>query len=251
MDAIQAGAQEYLSKSAVNEIILKRTMIYALERAQMLSEVKKQKDKMEMLSNKLSKYLSPQVYDSIFTGEKDVKIGTTRKKLTIFFSDIVGFTTTSENMKQDELVKWLNDYLNEMANIALKYGGTVDKFIGDAVMVFFGDPESKGEEQDAINCVNMAREMVFAAKKLDVGIRIGINTGFCTVGNFGSESRMDYTIIGPPVNLSARLESNSEPNRIQISDTTYHLVKDKIDCELRGSIRVKGIDRDIETYWAN
>ncbi len=251
MDAIQAGAQDYLSKSAVNEIILKRTMIYALERAQMLSVVKKQKDKMEMLSNKLSKYLSPQVYDSIFTGEKDVKIGTTRKKLTIFFSDIVGFTTTSENMKQDELVKWLNDYLNEMANIALKYGGTVDKFIGDAVMVFFGDPETKGEEKDAINCVNMAKEMVLAAKKLDVGIRIGINTGFCTVGNFGSESRMDYTIIGPPVNLSARLESNSEHNRIQISDTTYHLVKDKIDCELRGSIRVKGIDRDIETYWAN
>ncbi len=179
---------------------------------------------MEMLSNKLSKYLSPQVYDSIFTGKKDVKIGTVRKKITIFFSDIVGFTSTSENMKQEELVKWLNDYLNEMANIALKYGGTVDKFIGDAVMVFFGDPESLGDEEDAGKCVNMAKEMVEVAKKIEVGIRVGINTGFCTVGNFGSESRMDYTIIGAPVNLAARLESNLEPNRIQISDTTYHLV---------------------------
>ncbi len=249
MDAIHAGAQDYLSKSAVNEIVLKRTIGYALERGKMLNQVTEQREKLSSLANKLSKYLSPQVYNSIFTGDKDVKIGTVRKKLTIFFSDIVGFTTTSENMKQDELVDWLNTYLNEMANIALKYGGTVDKFIGDAVMVFFGDPETLGDEKDATKCVQMAREMIEAAKRVNVGIRIGINTGFCTVGNFGSEARMDYTIIGPPVNLSARLESNSEPNRIQISDTTYHLIKDEIKCEKRGDIRVKGIDRDIETYW--
>jgi len=224
--------------------------IIALNSHNLVMRLGKLNARLELLTNKLKKYLSPQVYNSIFKGDNTVRLGTEKKYLTVFFSDIVGFTNTSESMDQEELATWLNDYLNEMAEIALRYGGTLDKFIGDAVMIFFGDPESYGEDLDAIKCVLMAMEMRERAKLMNVHIRIGINSGPCVVGNFGSEDRMEYTVVGKTVNMAARLESNSESEKILICDTTYELVKEVIRCEERGEIRVKGIDRDIMTYWA-
>lgn len=212
-------------------------------------QIKEKRAELKKLAGKLAKYLSPQVYDSIFSGEKDVKIETYKKHLTVFFSDIAGFTTKTENTEISELTEWLNTYLNDMTTLAIKYNGTLDKFIGDAVMVFFGDPKTNGEKQDAVKCISMAIEMQEHAKKLGVDIRMGINTGDCIVGNFGSEQRMEYTILGPTVNLAARLESNSKPHQILISESTYALIKDEIVCEERGEISVKGIDRKIMTYW--
>jgi hemerythrin-like metal-binding protein len=211
--------------------------------------IQEKNEQLEGLAAKLAKYLSPQVYDSIFTGEREVKIETYRKPLTVFFSDIVGFTTKSENMKTEELSIWLNDYLHRMAEIAIQYEGTLDKFIGDAVLVFFGDPKTSGEKIDAFNCTAMAMAMRQEAKKLGVDIRIGINSGLATVGNFGSENRMEYTVIGKVVNLASRLESNSKPGQILISESTYQLLENMIRCEEREEIRVKGIDKDIKTYW--
>ena len=205
---------------------------------------------MEGLASKLAKYLSPQVYDSIFSGEMDVTIETHRKNLTVFFSDIAGFTNKTEHTEIQELTHWLNTYLDDMTDVTFRYDGTLDKFIGDAVMVFFGDPQTSGEKLDAIKCVMMALEMRAHAKLSGVDIRIGINTGDCIVGNFGSDQHMEYTIIGGAVNLASRLESSSEPGKILICDTTYELVKDVIRCEERGEIQVKGIDRHIMTYWA-
>ncbi|MBF0279989.1 MAG: adenylate/guanylate cyclase domain-containing protein [SAR324 cluster bacterium] len=211
--------------------------------------IQQKSEQLEALATKLAKYLSPQVYNSIFSGEREVKIETYRKTLTIFFSDIVGFTSQSEEMDTNELSLWLNQYLDRMAEIAIRYEGTLDKFIGDAVMVFFGDPTSEGEKKDAFNCVSMAMAMRQEAKNLGIKIRIGINTGECTVGNFGSESRMEYTVIGAPVNLASRLESNSKPGQILISDATYDLIGNFVQCEERELIKVKGIDRDLKTYW--
>ena len=173
---------------------------------------------LEQLSNQLSKYLSPQVYESIFSGRQEVKVASARKKLTVFFSDIAGFTETAERMESEDLTELLNHYLTEMSKIALEYGATIDKYVGDAIVIFFGDPETRGVKQDALACVKMAVAMQKRLRELrDVwrksGIerplrcRIGINTGYCTVGNFGSEDRMDYTIIGGGVNLAARLET--------------------------------------------
>lgn len=211
--------------------------------------VKEKNRQLEGVAKKLAKYLSPQVYGSIFSGERDVKIETYNKVLSLFFSDIVGFTPISEKMQANELAIWLNSYLNEMAKITLNYSGTLDKFIGDGVMVFFGDPNSNGEEADAYNCVCMAIEMREMAKSLGIDIRIGINTGECTVGNFGSDSRMDYTVVGGAVNLASRLESNGEAGKMLISDSTYQLIKNTVQCEERGTIKVKGISKDIMTYW--
>lgn len=214
---------------------------------------------LEQLSNQLAKYLSPQVYESIFTGRQEVKVNSQRKKLTVFFSDIAGFTETADRLESEELTHLLNQYLTEMSRIALDYGATIDKYVGDAIVIFFGDPETQGVKEDALACVKMAIAMRDRMQDLDAiwrdaGIdkplkcRIGINTGFCTVGNFGSEDRMDYTIIGGGVNLASRLESNSTPGEILISYETNALIKEEIYCEERGEISVKGIAYPVMTY---
>src|SRR4029079_15087137 len=105
------------------------------------------------------KYLSPQVYSSIFTGQQSVEISSRRKKLTIFFSDIADFTQTTDSLESEELTALLNRYLTEMSRIALEHGATVDKYIGDAILAFFGDPESRGVQEDAVACVRMAIAM--------------------------------------------------------------------------------------------
>ena len=221
--------------------------------------IRESKQHIEEFANKLSKYLSPQVYSQIFLGKKDVRIESYRKKLSIFFSDIRGFTSLTDSMESEELSSLLNNYFNEMAKIAIKYGGTIDKYIGDSIMIFFGDPESQGIHEDAKNCVQMAIEMRFKLNELrekwinqglskEFRIRMGINTGYCTVGNFGSEDRLDYTIIGGQVNLASRLESSAAVDQILISHETYALVKDSIACVKKGEIMVKGIAYPIQTY---
>ncbi len=222
-------------------------------------EVSAKNEQLEGLSNKLAKYLSRQVYTNIFEGKRDVKIESYRKKLTIFFSDIEGFTELTERIESEVLTSVLNKYLNEMSKIALEHGGTIDKYIGDAIMIFFGDPESLGEKEDAIACVKMAIDMNNRLQEMrrewdvlgistPLRIRMGVNTGFCTVGNFGSDERLDYTIVGGAVNLANRLESSAETDEILISEDTFSLVKDVIKCKARGQVEVKGFAYPINTY---
>lgn len=249
--------------SIVSILFMTVLSYYSYKRARSLLEAQhelrsRQKDSAS-LSRKLAKYLPPQVWGSIFSGQTDVKLETQRKKLTIFFSDIKGFSEISEELQPEALTDLLNSYFTEMSRIAMKYGGTIDKFVGDAILIFFGDPTSRGQKQDAVACVAMAIEM---RKKMKVmrknwssyginkplQIRMGVNTGYCTVGNFGAESRMDYTIIGKEVNLASRLESVAQPNEILISESCYNLVKDTIMCRDRGQINVKGFTKSVPIY---
>ncbi len=215
--------------------------------------------KLERLSFKLSKYLAPQVYKSIFSSEQEVSLETKRKKLTVFFSDIKDFTQITDDLEAEDLASLLNEYFTEMSQIALEHGATIDKFIGDAMLMFFGDPESEGIEEDAKACVRMAIAMQRRMAQLEATwrakgyqhpfrMRIGINTGYCNVGNFGSEARMDYTIIGGEVNLAARLENQAEPGGILLSFETYALVRDIVEAEERASIEAKGIRREIRPF---
>ncbi len=210
------------------------------------------------LAQKIAKYLPPQLYRGIFAG-KDVQLATERKKLTVFFSDIVDFTSTAERMQPEELTALLNEYLTEMSSIAAAHGGTVNKFIGDAILVFFGDPESRGAVEDARACLAMALDMQRRLAELNVrwrkrGIaepfraRMGINTGFCNVGNFGSDDRMDYTIIGAEANLAARLQSVAEPGGIVLSYETFMLVRDMVRARPLEPITLKGIAHPIVPY---
>lgn len=224
-------------------------------------EIRAQREQALGLARRLSKYLPPQVYGALFSGRRDAKLETRRKKLTVFFSDVRGFTNLSDEIGLEQLTNVLNSYLNEMTRIALKYGGTIDKFMGDGIMIFFGDPATKGSKEDAVACVSMAIEMqkqmhVMRQHWQEQGIhtpleiRIGINTGVCTVGNFGAESRMDYTILGREVNLASRLEAATAPGTILISDATYQFIKDSIQCRSKGNITVKGIAGEIAVYEA-
>jgi len=211
------------------------------------------------ISLKISRYLSPQIYKSIFTGQTDVSIHTKRKKLTIFFSDIKDFTSTSERLQPEELTQLLNEYFTEMSTIALAYGGTIDKFVGDAILVFFGDPETLGVAEDARACLRMAVDMQrrlvglndeWQARGVEhpFTVRMGINTGYCNVGNFGSNDRMDYTIIGAEANLAARLQAIASTGDIIVSYETFALVRDIAIGHALPPITMKGIPHEVTPY---
>lgn len=215
--------------------------------------------KLEALANRLAKYLSPQLYETIFTGDSDVKQSFARKNLTIFFSDIENFTDISDGMEPERLAFVINTYLSEMSSIALECGGTIDKFIGDAILVYFGDPETDGEREDAIKCASMALQMQQRADELQevwkahgisspIKVRMGISTGFCTVGNFGSDQRLDYTVFGSPVNLASRLEESTPAGTILISEATHLLIQDVAECQEIGEVTPKGFVRPIGTF---
>ena len=230
-------------------IELRRSQIELTEKNELLAD----------LSSKLAKFLPPQLYNSIFTGMHTTRVAAKRKKLTVFFSDIANFTETADSLESEELTNLLNQYLTEMSKVAVGHGATIDKYVGDAVMGFFGDPASRGSKEDAITCVKMAiamqqRMRELQLKWLDLGserpfqLRIGINTGFCTVGNFGSEDRLDYTIIGNEVNLAARLQSHAEPGGILVTHETATLIKDTILTEEQEAVSMKGFGRPVRVY---
>jgi class 3 adenylate cyclase len=247
------------------EANLRKSLATQLEKQKKVAEDAKAEaqlktQQMEDVSGQLAKYLSPQIYESIFSGKQNVEVKSYRKKITVFFSDIVNFTAISDKLESEELTALLNFYLNEMSQIALKHGATIDKYIGDAIMIFFGDPESFGIEEDARRCVAMAVEMQqrmaelwgywskhFGLKK-DLEIRVGINTGYCTVGNFGSEDRLDYTVVGAAVNLASRLESAATPSGILVSEETYFQVKDYFSFDAPQQLELKGLERGVNAY---
>ena len=224
-----------------------------------IEEAERKKEETERLSVNLAKYHPPQVHEAIFSGEFDTGITTKRRKLTIFFSDISNFTATSEGLQPEDLTKYLNEYFSEMTDIALDHGATIDKYIGDAMMVFFGDPDSKGEQEDARACVKMALKMRDRISDLQdkwqkqgfadpFEIRMGMNTGFCNVGNFGSDQRLTYTIIGSEVNVAQRLEASAQPGGILMSYETYAHAQDLIEVEQLNSISMKGVKREIKVF---
>ncbi len=234
--------------------------VIAIENTRLVNEMRQTNEILGKVSDQLAKYISPQLYQSIVRGERRVAIGSTRKKLTIFFSDIAGFTEITDQLESEELTSLLNEYLTEMSRIAQEHGAYFDKFIGDAMMFYFGDPETKGVEEDAAACVRMAIDMQQRLRNLQAGwreqglidrpfeARMGINTGYCTVGNFGSEDRMDYTIIGGEVNLAARLEAQADVGGILMAAETYSLVKDWLVAEEQEALTVKGFAKPVRTF---
>jgi class 3 adenylate cyclase/HAMP domain-containing protein len=224
------------------------------------AEAQRAAQTLKELSENLSRYVSPQIYQKIFKDENKVVPNSQRKKLTIFFSDIVGFTQITDELESEDLTDFLNEYLNAMASIALQYGATIDKFIGDAVMIFFGDPESRGLANDAKACVDMAIEMqqyvsVNSPKWVQrhslnksLEIRIGINTGYCTVGNFGSDERLDYTVLGGTVNLASRLEGAARPGSILVSNETQKLTQDYFEFSAAKSYSLKGLSSQVTAF---
>ncbi len=209
-------------------------------------------------SYKLSRYVTPTVWNALNQG-KDASLKADRKRITVFFSDIAGFSSLSEELEAEVLNELLNNYLTEMVKIATKHRGTIDKFMGDGLMVLFGDTQSGGMKADCMRCIAMALDMRRKMKELEnkwynqgikkrLKIRMGINSGYCTVGTFGTSEYMDYTVLGTHVNLASRLESAAEPGEILVSHETWSLIKESIMCRDRGEIKAKGFSHPIKVY---
>jgi adenylate cyclase len=207
------------------------------------------------IKNMFGTYVSPKVVEQIL--ENPPELGGVDKELTVFFSDIRGFTTLSESMTPQELVLILNKYLTAMTDIILEYEGTLDKYEGDAIMCFWGAPIPQADH--ALRACKSALKQIDALKRLNaevlpkdkqINIGIGLNSGIMTVGNMGSIQRMDYTLIGDNVNLGARLEGTNKQygTTIIISENTYGLVKDQVVVRELDNIRVKGKNKPVLIY---
>ena len=215
-----------------------------------------QQKRLNDILDRLAKYVSFQLYKKI-TQNKHSNVKTIhRKKLIVFFSDIVNFSYSTSNMDGESLSEMLNTYLETMTKIIIKWEGTLDKYMGDGILVYFGDSDNMNEKDNADRCVNMALEMrdtmtILRKKFYNMGyqeplyIRMGIASGYCTVGNFGSSERMDYTILGTPVNLAFRLQSIANDDDILLSHDAWSLVQDKFDFEPPQKTKLKGFYNDI------
>ncbi len=207
-------------------------------------------------ATQLKRYVSPQLAESILAGTTEVELSSSRKYLTIFFSDIRGFTAISERMEPEHVVDELNEYLSEMTEIIFRHGGTLDKYEGDGILVFFGDPVP--QEDQEMRAVRMALEMQDRVEELaghwvasygeSFQVGMGITTGWVTVGNIGSPARTDYTVLGNAVNLASRLADRAEAGQILVSGRTMMKVEDSVSAEEVDEITLKGVSRPIKIY---
>ncbi len=201
----------------------------------------------------LQRYLPTALVDRAARGELQLDAAPKRRVVTVMFTDIVGFTGLSERLGPEAVGDLLNRLLGEIATLALEHGATVDKFIGDCVMVVFGAPESCPPEQQVERCVALALEVHDKVVKLgaeqQLTARTGINTGEVVVGNFGSAARSDYTVLGPAVNIAARLEANSKPGRILIGPESARLLGDETALEPAGVLELKGVSKPINGWF--
>lgn len=220
-----------------------------------LSQSTKRLTTMVSVINKLTRFVPPQIWQPIVKTDSPVSVSNKRAKLSIMFSDIAGFTELSDSLSADDLADILNTYMHCMTMIASKHGAVLDKFIGDGMVCFFGEPDSRGARQDALDCVAMAVDMRREMRSLrqrwrlmgfdGLDVRIGITTGYCHVGNFGSSSRLSYTLIGKEANLASRLELSAIKGEILISETTYDYICHDYECQFAGAYDLKGFDNKI------
>lgn len=209
----------------------------------------------------ISRYVPPQLVEQIRLGQYGDAIKPERRRLTIVFSDIEGFTHASDQLEAEDLAEGLNEYLSEMTLIADQFGATVNQFLGDGMMIFFGAPTATNDRDHALRAVRMATAMQrrlaemrdeSAARGLrrKFQARIGINTGFASVGDFGSEGRKMYSAIGMQTNIAARIQAQCEPGQVLLSHSTWSLIKEEVACDPRGEIHPKGIHQPVPVYQA-
>jgi adenylate cyclase len=207
----------------------------------------------------IRRYVPSQVADAIIAGRAGSTARHERRKLTIFFSDLLGFTDISEELEPEDLSRVLNEYFSEMTGIAQKHGGTVDELSGDAILILFGAPQATSDKDHALRAVRMASEMQQTMAGLNdrwskagitetLQVRMGINTGVVTIGDFGSKDRMKYAALGKHVNLAARIQTHCEPGKVLISHATWLLVNDQVQGTPKGEREFKGINKPVPIY---
>lgn len=231
-------------------------MSMIIEQANLNEQIREE----ERMRSRLERFHSPQIIETILEGGQETKDYFMEPKevtATIVFTDINEFTRLSEHLPPRETNLILNQYFSRMTDIVFKYDGTLDKFMGDGLMAVFGAPMAR--KDDPIRAIQAAMEMreeltsmmENEAEERKFSIRIGINTGRVLAGNIGSPKRLEYTVIGDPVNTASRLESIAEPNQILIGEETYRFVKEKFDIKEIGAKKFRGKSAEIMVYEVN
>lgn len=201
----------------------------------------------------LHRYLPPSMVHRAAAGELRLDTPPERRVLTVMFTDVVGFTPLTERLGPEVIGRLLNRYLAEIADLAHAHGATIDKFIGDCVMIVLGAPEELEPEEQARRCVALAAAIHQRVAELEIEhpleARTGINTGEAVVGNFGSRARSDYTVLGPAVNVAARLESASRPGRILMGSETARLLGEQVQLEAAGELQLKGVRDPVTAFF--
>ncbi|MFH0821009.1 MAG: adenylate/guanylate cyclase domain-containing protein, partial [Candidatus Peregrinibacteria bacterium] len=203
-------------------------------------------------------YVNKSVVDQVLRHPELLELGGAKRTVTSFFSDIANFTGVSEKMEPQELVKFLNEYLQEMTEIVLAHQGTLDKYEGDAIVAFFGAPIAMHDHAHAACLTALEhqaklrelRKKWHGEGRAELHVRIGLNTGEAVVGNMGSRDRFDYTAMGDNINLASRLEGVNKQygTEILISESTYDAIKDELVCREVDLIRVKGKEKPVRIY---
>jgi len=227
--------------------------------AWLVSDWRRREDRLGRAATALSAYLPVEVAERILHGE-GVRIGTpVRQRVTVFFSDVEGFTLLADRLEPEELSMLLNEYLAAMAEIAAEHGATLSQMLGDGLMVIIGAPEPTEDLDHAWRGVRMALAMQakvaalraeWEARGFACGfhVRMALNTGYASVGNFGAPGRVTYSAIGTQMNLTARLQAEAPADGVLLSHTTWALVRDRVDGEARGQRVFKGIRDPVAVY---
>jgi len=232
---------------------LSNQMAMVIEQANLMEKIRRE----EMMRSRLERFHSPEIVDLIISGDsedEDIMLSPKEKTVSILFTDIENFTPLSERLSPTEVSQLLNRYFKKMTDIIFDYSGTLDKYIGDAIMAVFGAPiERENDAERAIlSAIDMRNALFQMMKNIEPNkrfdIRLGINTGQVLAGNLGSPKRMDYTVIGDVVNTASRLESIAQANQIVIGESTYKCVKPKFNIRKIGKRSVKGKSHALTVY---
>jgi len=272
---IELGADDYLSKPIDPVLLIARVnaglnkkRLHDLEQEH-LEEVARLNRQLEarveeqmaelVRTGELRRFLPHQIAEGLMAGQLSPTDGFQRRKLTLLFADLVGFTDLSDTLEPEELAEVLNEYLREMTAVAVARGGTLDNYIGDGLMVIFGAPVAEEESVQAWAALRAGFGMIARADELsaairdrgipaDLRVRVGVNTGHCTVGVFGSDLLRAYKAVGFAVNVAARLQSEADPGTVLAGFRTYALVKDRVRAQSRGELTLKGAARPVEAW---
>jgi adenylate cyclase len=272
---IELGADDYLSKP-IDPVLLgarinaglaqkrlhdmEREHLAQVDRLNRQLEARVEDQMAELVrTGELKRFLPHQVAEGLLAGQLSPSEGFERRKLTLLFADMVGFTDLSDTLDPEELAEVLNEYLREMTAVAVTHGGSLDNYIGDGLMVLFGAPNRTEESTQAWAALQAAFAMKARAEALtasirgrgipaDLRVRVGVNTGHCTVGVFGSDILRAYKAVGFAVNVAARLQSEADPGTVLVGFRTYALVKDRVEAKPREPLKLKGAARPVEAW---
>lgn len=210
----------------------------------------------EMIKRAFARYVAREVVDELLKDPERLILTGERREVTVLFCDMRGFTSLSEQLSPEEVVMLLNDFYELMIEATFRYEGTLDKFLGDAVMSVFGAPVPHRDH--SIRAIRTALAMRQGIERLStrrirrgkdpISVGIGVSTGEAVAGTVGTQARMEYTVIGDSVNLAARLESNAKPMQILISGRTHQDVQQYVEARPLGAVKVKGKEEDVDVF---